>query len=61
MKSFKILMILLYVLFGVLPTIFLFATHDMMCQYDMNPLCYLECASLAILELPLLFVDGKDF
>ena len=61
MKHFKAYMIFSYILFGALPTILLFATHDVMCKYDMNPLCYIECALPAIITLPILMLDGTDF
>ena len=48
--------ILLYVVMCLTPTIIMFATHDFMCKYDMNPLCYIECAFLAIIGLPLLII-----
>lgn len=58
MKKF---MVVLYILIGLLPTIFMFATHDVMCKYDMNPLCYLKCSSFAIIALPLLVLDETMF
>jgi len=48
-----------YFVLGILPTIFMFATHDILCSVDMNPLCYLKCASFAILTLPLTLL-GDD-
>lgn len=51
---------ILYIILGVIPTIIMFATHDIMCKYDMNPLCYLECLSFAILTIPLLYIDKLD-
>ena len=48
-----------YFILGILPTFFMFATHDIMCYVDMNPLCYLKCASFAILALPLTLL-GDD-
>lgn len=48
-----------YFVLGILPTIFMFATHDILCYVDMNPLCYLKCASFAILTLPLTLL-GDD-
>lgn len=54
MKIEKTCLIVLFLLFGVLPTIIGFATHDTMCKYDMNPLCYLECILPLILASPLL-------
>lgn len=53
--------IILYYLFLALgPTIFLFANHSWMCNYDMNPLCYIKCALPAIAGLPILLLKGDD-
>lgn len=52
--------ILAYIILGVLPTIFLFANHDWMCHYDMNPLCYLECVWPAIIAAPILCFNNID-
>lgn len=43
-----------FILLGVIPTIILFATHDLRCKYDMNPLCFLGCVWPLIVGLPLL-------
>lgn len=49
-----------YFILGIIPTVFMFATHDALCYVDMNPLCYLKCISFAILALPLtLFGNDK--
>lgn len=50
---------LAYLVLGIIPTFFMFVTHDTMCNVDMNPLCYLKCASFAILMLPLTLL-GDD-
>ena len=58
MKKFGI--ILAYIIMGIIPTVFLFTNHDLMCKYDMNPLCYLECVWPAIVAAPILMFDGLD-
>ena len=49
-----------YFVLGIIPTVFMFATHDIMCYIDMNPLCYLKCASFAILTLPLTLLEDDN-
>ena len=53
-----------YLVLGILPTVFLFTTHDTLCDVDMNPLCYLKCVAPAILSLPLALLEddkkGED-
>ena len=56
----KIFVVLIYVVLGAFPTIFLFANHDWMCKYDMNPLCYIECVWPALLSAPILFLNGEE-
>lgn len=58
MKNTKTIFILVYIFFGLIPTILLFSSHDVMCKYDMNPLCYIECALPAIIATPFLFING---
>ena len=49
-----------FIIFGVIPSVLMFIFHDALCSVDMNPLCYLKCAALAIINLPFLFLDdGK--
>lgn len=43
-----------YIIFGLIPTIFLFMSHDWMCKYDMNFFCYFDCVLPAILGAPIL-------
>lgn len=52
--------ILTYLVLALIPTILLFASHDLMCKYDMNPLCYIKCALPAILGSPILLFDEKE-
>ena len=52
--------VLAYVVLGLAPTIFMFATHDLLCKYDMNPLCYIECILPSIIAAPILMVNGID-
>ena len=47
----------LFIVLGVIPTILLFATHNFMCEYDMNPLCYIECVLPLIITFPCLFAE----
>lgn len=52
--------VIAYIILGLGPTIFLFANHSWMCNYEMNPLCYLKCVLPAIIALPVLHADGLD-
>ena len=52
--------IVIYIIIGLLPTIWMFATHDLMCKYDMNPLCYIHCALPAIIATPIFAFVGVD-
>ena len=59
-KKKKSWIIIVYIIFGVLPTIFKFATHDLFCRYEMNPLCYIECVFYAVIGLPILAFVNYD-
>lgn len=58
--KYKIICITLYALLGIAPTVLMFATHDFMCKYDMNPLCFAVCVLPATLCLPILALDDQD-
>jgi hypothetical protein len=47
-----------YIFWCIIPTIILFLTHDWMCKYDMNALCYIKCVFPCILGAPLLMYDA---
>ena len=53
-------LILIYIIFCLAPTIFLFINHNWMCRYDMNPLCYIQCVLPALLGSPILLLKGSD-
>lgn len=59
-KKKKTWIIIVYIIFGVLPTIFMFATHDLFCRYEMNPLCYIKCVFYAIIASPILLFVNYD-
>ena len=52
--------ILTYVVLGLIPTLIMFTCHGWMCNYDMNPLCYIKCALPAIVATPILLFKGDD-
>ena len=52
--------VLAYIVLGLIPTIVMFACHDSMCKYDMNPLCYIECVLPAIVAAPILMFNELD-
>lgn len=52
--------IIAYILIGLIPTVIMFACHSLMCKYDMNPLCYIECVLPAIISIPILYLGKND-
>ena len=46
-----------FLILGVGTSAFLFGTHDILCRYDMNPLCFFECVIPIIISAPLIFLD----
>lgn len=52
--------IIAYIFLGLIPSVLMFACHGWLCDYDMNPLCYIKCSLLAIVASPLLLLDGDN-
>lgn len=50
---------LYYFLFGVLPSAIMFWYHITLCDYDMNPLCFIFCVAPLIWCLPILLVGDE--